>query len=159
MAVMAYNCGELARLLSGSWSEYFAKMAALLRKYEVAAMQQELVIDLTREEIEGIRRVAASLLHLPKTYAATAGIRMPTEAVQLLITIGETLSDPRNRLPWGGEILAEAALNLKSLGERAPVVNDRIRLVSLFELSSNLTMLGEAFNYVADEMRLDLPKQ
>jgi hypothetical protein len=45
------------------------------------------------------------------------------------------------------------------MGERAPVLDDRLCLVALFEFSSCLTMLGEAFYYVADEMRLDLPKQ
>jgi hypothetical protein len=117
------------------------------------------VIDLSKEDIEGIRRIAAALLHLPRSYAASTGIRMPKKAVQLLIMIGETLHDPRNRLPWGGDALAEAALSLKSMGERAPVLDDRLCLVALFEFSSCLTMLGEAFYYVADEMRLDLPKQ
>lgn len=157
LAVMAHNCGELSRHLSEPWKNYFANAASLLKRYEIAALEQQLIIDLTEEEIGRVQRIAASLLNIPKTYAT--GMRVPNEAVRLLLMIGKTLQEPRNRLPWAGEALAEAALHLKSLGERAPAVGERLKLISPFELSFSLSLLGEAFSCVADEMRLDLWKE
>lgn len=157
LAVMAHNCGELARILCEPWKGYFDGASLLLKKYEVAALEHQLILHLSEEEIGGMQRIAASLLNVPRTYAT--GMRLPNEAVQLLQTIGETLQDPRNRLPWGGGALAEAALYLKSVGEKAPPVNERVRILCPFDFSLSLTMLGEAFSCVADEMRLELRKE